>query len=340
MRTLICFLVLCVALLAQPTSRILIPASPPGGVGAVCTDHTHAYLTTTGQFVSCVGGVWTATSVGSTLPSQTGHAGEFLDTNGSTASWSPIHVLGTITALAGTGTQMVTADVDGELAKQAIPTVRNSAGSATHVQTSDGSNGFSDSGCTATSSAMTCSGGYTTGPSAGALLSGSEQAAPTTTTPTLFFDDTAHLPQYKNASNVLTGSMVLPKASATSNQWVQYIGTDGVQHTAQLASTNLSDSSGLARTIASGAQALGTSEISANDCATVVTVAATGVVSTDVISFTPNGSIKAVTGYTPAGTLTIVAYPTSGNVNFDVCNKDQSNAVTPSALTLNWRVSR
>jgi hypothetical protein len=92
--------------------------------------------------------------------------------------------------------------------------------------------------------------------------------------------------------------------------------------------------------VASGTAALGTASISANSCASVVTVAASGVASTDVITFTPNASIKAVTGYTPAGTLTIVAYPTTNNVNFDVCNKDQSNAVTPGAVTLNWRVVR
>jgi len=93
-------------------------------------------------------------------------------------------------------------------------------------------------------------------------------------------------------------------------------------------------------TIATGATAMGVTLIAANSCASVVSVAATGVVSTDVIGFTPNASIKAVTGYTPAGTLTISAYPTAGFVNFDVCNKNQANSVTPGAVTLNWRVSR
>ena len=95
------------------------------------------------------------------------------------------------------------------------------------------------------------------------------------------------------------------------------------------------------QTIASGTAALGTSAIASTACATVVTVAATGVAATDVISFTPNASIKAVTGYTPAttGGLSITAYPTSGNVNFDVCNW-ASGSLTPGAVTLNWRVSR
>lgn len=94
-------------------------------------------------------------------------------------------------------------------------------------------------------------------------------------------------------------------------------------------------------TIASGTASLGTSSISSTGCATVVTVSASGVAATDSIIWNPNASIKAVTGYTPAttGGLTIAAYPTSGNVNFDVCNWS-SGPITPGAVTLNWRVVR
>jgi hypothetical protein len=94
-------------------------------------------------------------------------------------------------------------------------------------------------------------------------------------------------------------------------------------------------------TIASGTSALGTSAIASGACATVVTTTATGTASTDAISWNPNASIKAVTGYTPStsGGLTIASYPTSGNVNFDVCNWS-SASITPGAVTLNWRVVR
>jgi hypothetical protein len=37
--------------------------------------------------------------------------------------------------------------------------------------------------------------------------------------------------------------------------------------------------------------------------------------------------------------LTINAYPTAGNVNFEVCNWT-SGSVTPGQIRLNWRVSR
>lgn len=95
------------------------------------------------------------------------------------------------------------------------------------------------------------------------------------------------------------------------------------------------------QTIATGATAMGTSAINSGTCATVVTVSATGVATTDVISATPNADPTGVTGYavSATGSLYIVAYPTSGNVNFKVCN-NTSGTLTPSALTMNWRVTR
>jgi hypothetical protein len=98
--------------------------------------------------------------------------------------------------------------------------------------------------------------------------------------------------------------------------------------------------------VASGTLALATSAIASGACQTVTagsinSAAAAGVLSTDTITFTPNGSIKAVTGYTPgtSGGLTIAAYPTVGYVNFDVCNWSASS-ITPGAVTLNWEVTR
>jgi hypothetical protein len=94
-------------------------------------------------------------------------------------------------------------------------------------------------------------------------------------------------------------------------------------------------------TIASGTSALGTSAIASGTCATVVTTAGSGIATTDVVGWGFNGDPTAVTGYSPttSGMLTIIAYPTSGNVNFKVCN-NTSGSVTPGAITLNWRVTR
>lgn len=97
----------------------------------------------------------------------------------------------------------------------------------------------------------------------------------------------------------------------------------------------------LAQTIASGTASLGTTSIAGNTCASAVTVAAVGVVTTDAISWTPNADISGITGYGVASTdgLIIFPYPTLGNVNFKVCNATAS-AITPGAVMLNWRVGR
>jgi hypothetical protein len=105
--------------------------------------------------------------------------------------------------------------------------------------------------------------------------------------------------------------------------------------------TTLSNAGGLTSTIASGTSAMGTGAITSATCATVVTTTATNTATTDVIGWGFNGDPHAVTGYIPAtaGMLTIIAYPTSNNVNFLVCN-NTAGSVTPGAITLNWRVTR
>lgn len=93
--------------------------------------------------------------------------------------------------------------------------------------------------------------------------------------------------------------------------------------------------------VVSGTATLGTSAISSGACATVVTVSATGVLTTDTIQATFNADPTAVTGYSPSanGMLTIIAYPTADNMNFKVCN-NTSSSITPGAITLNGRVAR
>jgi hypothetical protein len=110
---------------------------------------------------------------------------------------------------------------------------------------------------------------------------------------------------------------------------------------ATAASANLSAAGGLTTTIASGTSALGTSAISSATCASVVTTSAPNTATTDVVTASFNGDPTAVTGYIPAtaGMLTIISYPTSGNVNFKVCNNSNAS-ITPGAITLNWRVVR
>jgi hypothetical protein len=94
--------------------------------------------------------------------------------------------------------------------------------------------------------------------------------------------------------------------------------------------------------LATGTAAMNTAAVASGACETVVTVAASGVATTDVIETGFNGDPTAVTGYGASATgavLSIYPYPTSGNVNFKVCNSS-SGSITPGALTLNWKVYR
>ena len=72
-----------------------------------------------------------------------------------------------------------------------------------------------------------------------------------------------------------------------------------------------------------------------------MTAAASGVTTTDVISWMPNTDLSVVKEYAPAaiGGFAIYPYATAGNVNFKVCNPT-SASIPPGAVTLNWRVTR
>ena len=69
-------------------------------------------------------------------------------------------------------------------------------------------------------------------------------------------------------------------------------------------------------------------------CGTTVTVGATGVATTDAITW----SFNAAVGINP-GELNVTQWPTANNVNFQYCNETGAS-VTPTATTINWRVVR
>lgn len=95
-------------------------------------------------------------------------------------------------------------------------------------------------------------------------------------------------------------------------------------------------------TVWSGATAVNPSSISSGACNSADTTAtATGVASTDVISWTPNADISGVTGYAPVttGGVIIYVFPTANTVNFRVCNPT-SSSIDPGSITINWRVER
>jgi len=86
--------------------------------------------------------------------------------------------------------------------------------------------------------------------------------------------------------------------------------------------------------VASGTSTLGNSAITSGTCATVVTTAASGVLTSDRISWS-----YASAPATADGLLNLNAYATSGNVNWKLCNPTASSQ-TPSGLVVNWGVLR
>lgn len=92
---------------------------------------------------------------------------------------------------------------------------------------------------------------------------------------------------------------------------------------------------GLPLTIGKGTASMTTAGITTGACGTTVTVGATGVLTTDTISFARNAAATIGNG----GGLTLNAWPTAGNVNFNYCNS-AAGTITPTAMTINWTVVR
>jgi hypothetical protein len=85
-------------------------------------------------------------------------------------------------------------------------------------------------------------------------------------------------------------------------------------------------------TIGSGTATMTTAAITTLNCGTTVTISATGVATTDVVSWSLN-NVPASNG------VTLWAWPTANNVNFAYCNPT-AGSVTPAAQTVNWKVVR
>lgn len=123
--------------------------------------------------------------------------------------------------------------------------------------------------------------------------------------------------------------------TATSGDSATAFFTSGTVEAARLPATTV-------YTIASDATEVNPTSIASGACNSANTTAtATGVASTDVIVWTPNADISAVTGYTPAttGGVIIYVFPTTNTVNFRVCNPT-ADPIDPGSITINWRVER
>ncbi len=90
----------------------------------------------------------------------------------------------------------------------------------------------------------------------------------------------------------------------------------------------------LPKVVAAGTSTLGSSAIAGGACASVVTTAATGVLTSDRVEWS-----YASAPATADGLLALSSYVTSGNVNWKLCNPTASSQ-TPSGLVVNWEVLR
>lgn len=208
-----------------------------------------------------------------------------------------------------------------------------------------------DSGDNVTLGTISAGGGGFIVDTDGDATARSFNVTPTTSGPqfSLWYEDSDNGSDYVGIGSPATNGnpliLLLPTTDPTSGQVLTFAAptpvtfSDGVARDAAQGSWS-SAGSGTTVEVAAGTSTLGTSEIADGACATVVTTAASGVTTADVISWGFNGDPTSTTGYNPAtGVLTIFAYPSANNVNFKVCNISGA-AITPGAITLNWRVDR
>lgn len=123
------------------------------------------------------------------------------------------------------------------------------------------------------------------------------------------------------------GPFVVPSLTTPGN----LVGTSAVQ----VLSNKSTAAGALTGTVGSGTASMTTTGIGTGACGSTVTVAATGVLTTDVINATRNAAATIGNG----GGLTLNAWPTAGNVNFNYCNS-AAGTITPTAMTVNWSVVR
>lgn len=104
--------------------------------------------------------------------------------------------------------------------------------------------------------------------------------------------------------------------------------------------TAVSTAGGVPILVAKGSTALSTSAIASGGCFTT-SATATGAATTDTVNASFNSDPTGTTGYLPntSGMLSIFPFPSSGNVNFRVCNTTLSS-ITPGSITLNWIIIR
>lgn len=122
----------------------------------------------------------------------------------------------------------------------------------------------------------------------------------------------------------------------TINNTLTLAGTDGTTQTFSSVSGNVP------RILAQATATLGTSAIASGACATVVSVAISGLLTSDAVTTTFAADPTGTVGYIPSssGTLTIYPYVTAGNMNYKACNSTASSITPGAAIVLNLTAIR
>lgn len=155
--------------------------------------------------------------------------------------------------------------------------------------------------------------------------------------PSVFTDNQGILASYIGGQNVAT-NLTFPEIGVpigTANFDV----CRGTSSHTLMCSLNGATAKALSQTIAAGTSAMATGSLGGGVCAAAVTTAAANVATTDAITWSFNAAPGTGYGSASGSGLHIQSYPTSGNVNFVVCNPT-AGAIVPAAATLNWRVTR
>lgn len=312
---------------AETTNQILL--TTPNTVTHYTVELPGAQPTTGNTFLSCTAAnpavcTWVAASGGSSA---------FSALTSSTNSTAAMVVgTGASLAVSGSGTIAATSvpatGITGNVPNASLAT--QTANTILGAVTATTPSGLAVPSCITPSSALQ----WTTGTGFSCLTSFASMTATQTLTNKTLTNPTFTTGNFGTPTTLtLTNATNLPIATGVSG-----LGT-GVATALGVASGS---AGAVGVLVGSGTFTLGTSAIASGACATVVTVATTGVATTDAIEVGFSGDPTAVTGYGASATgavLSIYPYPTAGNANVKVCNST-SASITPSALTLNFKVYR
>lgn len=283
------------SLLSMNTSTVnsvgleVTPANPSGGIETFeITGSSYSGNAATATTATTATTASTATALASTPSQCTGtQFAQGIAANGNANCATPSGSGGTSLTVATNGTN----NVSQALLNLSTSTINAVGLSVTPHNTSGGIETFELSGTSYSGNAATAT-TASTASTATALASTPTQCSPNNWSTGIAANGNANCsqPAFSNLSGTASAAQIPAALPSTTSVNGTTIPSGGVTIT---------------RTVASGTIALATSSIPSLGCQAITagsvnSIAATGVVSTDRITWNPSGSIKAVTGYTPS----------------------------------------